>query len=114
MDFDFCEEQNEELIKYYHQIYVDIFGDNAEEVKLFIAYRMTKVVKYRTNFLFNIGKAAANGKSTISNMYNAVLPLYWTQINKDTFNIKNKANQTEISKFQNTIHVFCDEIDIDN
>ena len=73
---------------------------------------MTGVVKYRTNILFNLGKAAANCKSTITNMYKAVLPLYWTQINKDTFSTKNKAKQKEISKFQNKRHVFWDEIDI--
>ena len=75
---------------------------------------MTGVVKYRTNFLFNLGKTAANGKSTITNIYKAVLPLYWTQINKDTFSTKNKANQKEISKFRNKRHIFCDEIDIYN
>ena len=70
------------------------------------------VVKYRTNFLFNLGKAAANGQSTITNMYKVVLPLYWTQINKDTFSTKNQANKKEISKFRNKSHIFCDKIDI--
>ena len=101
MGYEYSEERNEELINYYYQIYVDIFGDDAEQVERFIAYSMTGVVKYRTNFLFNWGKAAANGKSTITNMYKPVLPLYWTQINKDTFSTKNKANQKEISKFRN-------------
>ena len=76
MGYDFSEERNEELINYYHQIYVDIFGDDAKEVERFIEYSMTGVVKYRTNFLFNLCKAAANGKSTITNMYKVVLPLY--------------------------------------
>ena len=66
---------------------------------------MTKVVIYKTNFLFNLGKAAANGKSTITNMYKLVLSLYWTQINKDTFSTKNQANQKEISKFRNKRHI---------
>ena len=47
-------------------------------------------------------------------MYKAVLPLYWNQINKNTFSTKNKANQKKISQFQNKRHVFCDEIDIYN
>ena len=62
---------------------------------------MTEVVKYRNNFLFNFNKAAANGKSTITNMYNVVWPLYLTQINKDTFRTKNQANQKEIFKYSN-------------
>ena len=37
--------------------------------KTFIAYSMTGVVKYRTNFLFNLGKEARNGKTTVINMY---------------------------------------------
>ena len=114
MGYEYSEERNEELINKYHQIYVDIFGDNAEQVERFIAYSMTGVVKYRTNLLFNLGKTAANGKSTITNMYKAVLPLYWTQINKNIFTTKNKANQKEVSKFRNKRHVFCDEIDIYN
>ena len=65
---------------------------------------MTEVVKYRTNFLFNLGKEAQNGKSTITNMYNVVLPLYWSQINIDTFSTKNKSNQNEIFKYQNKRH----------
>ena len=100
----YSKERNEELINYYHQIYVDIFGDNAEQVERFIAYSMIGVVKYRTNFLFHLGKEAANGKSSIMNMYNAVLQLYWTQINKDTFSTKNKVNLNEISKFKNKRH----------
>ena len=100
MGYEYREERNEELINYYHhQIYVDIFGDYAEQVESFIAYSMTGVVKYRTNFLFNLSNKAANGKSTITNMYKAVLPLYLSQINKNTFSIKNKANQNNISKF---------------
>ena len=59
---------------------------------------MTGVVKYRTNFLFYLGKAAANSKSIITNMYKVVLQLYWTQINKDTFSTKNQSNQ-QISIF---------------
>ena len=66
--YEFSEKRNKELINYYHQIYVDIFGNDAEEVERFIAYSMTGVVKYRTNFLFNLGKEGANGKSTITNM----------------------------------------------
>ena len=104
MGYEFNEERNEELINHYHQIYVDIFNDNAEEVEWFIAYSMTGVVKYWTDFLFNLGKAAAYGKSTITNMYKVVLPLYWTQINKDTFSTKHQANQKEISKFRKNIY----------
>ena len=60
---------------------------------------MTGVVKYRTNFLFNLGKEAANNKSTITIMHKALLPVYWTQINKNTFITNNKANYNIISKF---------------
>ena len=112
MGYGFSEERNEELINHYHQIYVDIFGDDAEKVERFIVYSMTGVVKCKTNFLFNLGRAAANGKYYITNMYKVVLPLYWTQINKDIFSTKNQANQKEIFKFRNKRHIFCDEIDI--
>ena len=83
MGYKYYEERNEKFINYYHQIYVDILRDDAEQVERFIAYWMTRVVKYRTNFLFNLGKEAANGKSTITNIYKAVLPLYWTKIHKE-------------------------------
>ena len=33
MGYEFNEERNEELINHYHQIYVDILGDDAEEVE---------------------------------------------------------------------------------
>ena len=32
MGYKYSEERNEELINKYHQIYVDIHGDNAEQV----------------------------------------------------------------------------------
>ena len=33
MGYKFNEERNKELINYYNKIYVDIFGDNSEEVE---------------------------------------------------------------------------------
>ena len=102
------------MINKYHQIYVDIFGDDAEEVERFFAYSMTGEIRYANNFLFNLGRLAANGKSTITHMYRKVLPLYWTQISKDTFNSKNKSNNKDLYNYQNKRHVFCDEMDIYN
>ena len=73
---------NEEFINKYHQIYIDIFSDrnkNPDEnkqiivnVKRFIAFSITGETKYATNFLFNLGRLAANGKSTISKMYQKI------------------------------------------
>ena len=51
---------------------------------------MTGETKYSTNFLFNVGRSAANGKRIISKMYQRVLPIYWDEICKDTFSSKNK------------------------
>ena len=94
MGYEYNEKRNKESINYYHQIYVDIFGDDAEQVERFIAYSMTGVVKYKTNFLFNLVKEAANGNmyKYITNMYKTVIPLYWSQINTDTFSTNNIFN----------------------
>ena len=114
LDYDYKEERNEDLINKYNLIYVDIINDNAEEVKRFIAYSMTGDIKYTTNFLFNLGRLAANGKSTITNMYRKVLPIYWDQISKDTFNSKIKSNQKDMYKYKTARHIFCDEMNIYN
>lgn len=34
---------------------------------------MTGVIKYRTNFIFNVGKETQNIKSTITTMYKEIL-----------------------------------------
>ena len=48
--YEYSEERNEKLINFYHQIYVDIFRDDADQVKRFIAYCLTGVVKYKLIF----------------------------------------------------------------
>ena len=69
---------------------------------------------FNTNFLFNLGQSAANGKSTISHMYQKVLPTYSDEIGPDTFNFKNKNNYKSLFKYQTASHLFCDEMDIYN
>ena len=64
-----------------------------EEVERLIAYSMTVETKYSTNFLFNLGRTAPYGKSTISKMYQRVRLIYWEEISKDIFSSKNKDNQ---------------------
>ena len=90
MNYEYTDEnRNEELINKYHQIYVDIFEENAEEVERFIAYSMTGEIKYSTNFLFNLGRKHKMVKVLLSHMYQKVLPLYWDKISKNTFSYKN-------------------------
>ena len=110
------------LINKYHKIYIDIFSDSdkthedknqiMEEVERFIAYSMTGETKYLTNFQFNLGRTAANGKSTISKMYQRVLRIYWAKISIDTFSSKNKANQKDVYNYQTSRYIYCDDIDI--
>ena len=69
----YSEVENQNLINKYHQIYVNVYGDYAEDVERWIAYSMTGDTFFNTNFLFNLGQSAANGKSTISHMYQKVL-----------------------------------------
>ena len=71
----YSEKENQDLINKYHQIYVDIYGDYAKEVERWIAYSMSGDTFFNTNFLFNLGQFAANGKSTILHMYQKVLPI---------------------------------------
>ena len=73
---------------------------------------MTGETKYSLNFLFNLGRSAANGKSTISKMNQRVLPIYWAEISKDTFSSKNKANQKDRFNYQTSRHIYYDDIDI--
>ena len=73
---------------------------------------MTGETKYSTNYLFNLGRTAANGKSTVSKMYKRVLPIYWAEISKDTFSSKNKANHKDLYNYQTSRFIYCDEIDI--
>ena len=61
---------------------------------------MTGETKHATHFLFNLGRTVANGKSTVSKMYQRVLPIYWAEISKDTFSFKNKANQKDLYNYQ--------------
>ena len=75
---------------------------------------MTVDTFFNTNFLFKLGLSAATGKSTISHMYQKVLPIYLDEIGPDTFNFKNKYNHKYLFKFQTARHLFCDEIDIYN
>ena len=35
MNYDYSEERNDELINYYHQIYVVSFGDDAEQLDIY-------------------------------------------------------------------------------
>ena len=51
---------------------------------------MTGNTFFYTNFLFNVGSLAANSKSTTSDIYEKVLPIYGDKIASDTFNFKNK------------------------
>ena len=118
LDFDYNENENPVVINKYYQIYMNIFSDSENnkqiihEVERFIAYNMVGETKYSTNFLFNIGKTAANGKSMISIMYQRVLPIYFAEISKDTFSFQNKANQNDLYNNQTSRFIYCDEIDI--
>ena len=88
-----------------YQIYIDSFSywnitpnENnqiVQEVERYIAYYMTNETKYATNFLFNLERFAAHGKSTILKMYLRLLSIYWAEISKDAFSFKNKANQND-------------------
>ena len=73
---------------------------------------MTGETKYSTNFLFNLGRNAANGKSTVSKIYQRLLPLYRAEISKDTFSYKNKANQKDFYNYQTSRFIYSDEINI--
>ena len=73
---------------------------------------MTGKTKYATHFLFNLGRSASNGESTISKMYQRVLPIYWAEISKDALSYKTKTNQNDLHQYQKARHICCDEIDI--
>ena len=110
----YSEIKNQDLINKYHQIYIDIYGEYALEVERWIAYSMTGDTFFNTNFLCNLGQSVANGKSTISHMYQKVLPIYWDEIGPNTFNYKNKNNHKSLFKYQTARHFFCDQMDIWN
>ena len=109
----YSEIENQDLINKYHQIYVDICGEYAEEVDRWIAYSMTGDTFFNTNFLFNLGQSAANGKSTISYMYQKVLAYIGMKLVLILLIIKIKIIES-LFKYQTGRHLFCDERDIYN
>lgn len=121
LDYDWNEEKNsslnmnfvnEDLISYCNDIYQKIFGDDAEEMKRFIAYCMTGEINHATNILFNIGIGACNGKSTIAKIISRVLPIYYHMVGKDTFDKNNSKKDKSLVHCGAPVRfVFLDELD---
>ena len=100
------------MITKYHQIYVDIYPDKnnpdaqtKNKVEWFIANSMRGETKYATNFLYNLTRSAANGKSTASKIYPNVLPIYWAEISKDAFKSKNKFHHKKFFNYRTSRHI---------
>ena len=60
---------------------------------------MTGDTFFNNNLLFNLTQFTANRKSTISHMYQRVLPIYSDEIGPDTFNYKSKNNHKSFFKY---------------
>jgi len=63
-----------------------LFGDNANEVLRFFGYSLTGNTAYYQNILFLIGPLASNGKTTLAEIFDICLPIYFFHLDSETFN----------------------------
>jgi hypothetical protein len=114
LNFEYTDVINPTVQKNINDLILQISNDNEElkedNLKWF-GYCLTGATNEQ-KFMCYVGHSASNGKSTLSKMFEASLPIYTAKLQSETFNKDFTKRHKQFALIQNPVrYVYIEEID---
>jgi phage/plasmid-associated DNA primase len=114
LDYDYSEEQDEEMINKINLMMFNICNDDIETLEFnldWFGYCLTGHTREQL-FLCTVGHSASNGKSTMIKMIESAFPIYCIKLDKQTFNKDYTKRHKQFATIEKPVRiVYQEELD---